>query len=82
VGTTDGHLSAVARGSRTFYWDTVFVPDDPSANPDSQTYAEIVEANGIEHKLKLFSQSAKAMLQLFAYLEKNKPILWPRASSK
>src|SRR5258705_878629 len=28
AGTTHGHLADKATGSRTFYWDTIFFPDD------------------------------------------------------
>ena len=65
VGETRGKLAKNARGSREFYWDTVFVPDLEKCDPAyGLTYAEIVDDDrfGLQYKIKKISQSAKAML--------------------
>jgi inosine/xanthosine triphosphate pyrophosphatase family protein len=72
--STEGSLSDAPRGSREFYWDTIFVPKDD--NPDNLTYAEIVETHGLEHKMRVHSQSAKAMLAFLTWRIGNKPPLW------
>ena len=61
IGEMPGSLVDPGRGSRTFYWDTVFVPDSGGG----KTYAEIVEADGLSVKVRM-SQSSKAMT---AFLE-------------
>jgi XTP/dITP diphosphohydrolase len=79
VGETEGTLSEVPRGSRTFYWDTVFVPDDPSGRASGLTYAEIVEATnlGLEYKVLNLSQSTKAMRSFLERLKEVGPSpLW------
>jgi XTP/dITP diphosphohydrolase len=79
VGETKGTLADKPRGNRRFYWDTVFIPDDPSGVVKDKTYAEIVEdANlGLEYKLKQFSQSSKAMREFLEFIHKNgDPDLW------
>ena len=65
VGDASGRLANEVRGSREFYWDTVFIPDlerDDSAS--GLTYAEIADDHrfGLKYKMKNISQSAKAML--------------------
>ena len=77
VGETWGTLAGTPRGSRDFYWDTVFQPDVDGL-PGKKTYAEIVaEPGGLEHKVLTLSQSGKAMLKFLEYRQKNKPELWP-----
>jgi len=72
-GETKGKLSAIPRGDREFYWDTVFMPDGAG----DQTYAEIVKLSGLEEKILKYSQSAKAMLEFLEYLkEEPKNELW------
>ena len=63
VGETAGSIATTPRGSRRFYWDTVFCPNDFGG----KTYAEISEdpKMGIKEKMKV-SQSFKA---LRAFLE-------------
>ena len=70
VGETHGTIASSPRGSSDFYWDTVFIPDDPAGmTPGSKTYAEIAAdpALGIVHKVNL-SQSTKAMRAFVDYL--------------
>lgn len=64
VGETEGRLASSPQGCRDFYWDTVFIPDDPNNPENTKTYAEIVEDTnlGLEYKIKNLSQSSKAML--------------------
>ena len=79
TGDTMGTLVDPPRGSRDFYWDRVFVPDDPTGRVTSKTYAEIVEdlSLGLPYKMINFSQSAKAMLQFLEYRHVNRlPDLW------
>ena len=79
VGETTGKLTNAARGDRKFYWDTVFIPDDPTGKVSGKTYAEIVQdpALGLHYKLKHFSQSAKAMREFLKFLDTNgAPDLW------
>jgi inosine/xanthosine triphosphate pyrophosphatase family protein len=78
VGETHGTLAVAPRGMSSFYWDTVFIPDQPDGTPGSRTYAEIAADPqlGIAHKVAL-SQSTKAMKAFVEYLaaEPN-PDLW------
>ena len=79
VGETKGKIADTPRGSRDFYWDTVFVPDDPQNKAVDMTYAEICEnsAFGLEYKIKSLSQSAKAMLKFLEFLRAAPaPRLW------
>ncbi|MGD9726853.1 MAG: hypothetical protein AB7V39_10700, partial [Nitrospiraceae bacterium] len=65
--------------AREFYWDTVFIPDDPTGKPGTKTYAEIVEDAhlGLKYKMMKLSQSAKAMLAFLKFLrEEGPPSLW------
>jgi XTP/dITP diphosphohydrolase len=59
-GETEGTIATNARGSRYFYWDTVFCPDGFGG----KTYAEISEEPtlGLPAKMKV-SQSFKALKQ-------------------
>lgn len=70
VGETRGTIASAPRGSREFYWDTVFQPHDPDTDePYSQTYAEMAgneSTGGLIQKLRL-SQSTKAMLQFLEH---------------
>jgi XTP/dITP diphosphohydrolase len=63
-GDTYGSLAVAPKGSREYYWDTVFQPDNPDASQSfaPQTYAEIADSgNGLAKKVGL-SQSTKALL--------------------
>lgn len=73
AGDTKGSLSAIPKGNRAFYWDTVFCPDDG----DGKTYAEIVggDKKGLLDKLKM-SQSIKALVQFMEYRLTNEPALF------
>lgn len=73
-GATRGVLSDAPRGDRRFYWDTVFIPTEE--NPDQLTYAEIVERGGLEEKMLVHSQSAKAMLDFLSWRRGHEPKLW------
>ena len=78
VGERKGTLADKPRGSRHFYWDTVFVPDDPSGRANGRTYAEIVDdaTLGLQHKVEL-SQSSAAMMLFLEHLRKEGPSkLW------
>lgn len=70
VGETPGVLADKPRGSRHFYWDTVFIPETSDKNAKGKTYAEIVETSslGLPFKMQYLSQSTKAMLQFLEYL--------------
>jgi inosine/xanthosine triphosphate pyrophosphatase family protein len=70
VGDTAGTIAPKPRGARKFYWDTVFIPDDPSGSPGKRTYSEIVATKkfGLAHKMEHLSQSTKAMRKLLDYL--------------
>jgi XTP/dITP diphosphohydrolase len=74
-GETDGRIADSIRGDRSFYWDTVFIPDEG----DGRTYAEIVadETLGLRHKVLSLSQSTRAMLQFLEWRRTNQPRLWP-----
>lgn len=74
VGETAGTLSDQVRGAREFYWDTVFIPDGQDG--EALTYAEIVERDGLERKMRDYSQSSKAMLKFLEWRLTNEPDLW------
>jgi non-canonical purine NTP pyrophosphatase (RdgB/HAM1 family) len=80
VGETRGRIAKRPRGRREFYWDTVFIPDDPETGKKGRrTYAEICEDPklGLPHKMKSLSQSAKAMLKFLQFLKQHPhPDLW------
>jgi inosine/xanthosine triphosphate pyrophosphatase family protein len=79
IGEREGKIADAPRGSRKFYWDTVFIPDDPSGVSNGLTYAEIVETAslGLEYKIKQLSQSSAAMTRFLAHrLEAGDPDLW------
>jgi len=73
VGDMSGGLSAKPKGSREFYWDTIFCPD----GFDGRTYAEVaVDAPGLVSKLRV-SQSIKALRLFMQYRLDNEPALFP-----
>jgi XTP/dITP diphosphohydrolase len=77
VGETSGRIADRPRGSRKFYWDTVFVPDDPSGKANDKTYAEIVDELGLEYKVLKLSQSTRAMTKFLDFLYRSRvPDLW------
>jgi XTP/dITP diphosphohydrolase len=79
IGEREGRIADHPRGSRKFYWDTVFIPDDPSGLSNGRTYAEIVETAslGLEYKIKHLSQSSAAMTAFLAHrIEAGEPDLW------
>lgn len=69
VGETTGTIANEVRGEREFYWDTVFIPDDPSVPSSKQTYAEIVSSSGkgLAYKVEHLSQSTKAMQKFLTF---------------
>jgi len=73
TGETQGKLARRPRGNRQFYWDTVFIPDDPAGHCKGKTYSEIVADKrlGLPYKMEHLSQSSKAMLSLLEFLRKN-----------
>lgn len=80
VGCTHGKVAPEPRGSRGFYWDTVFVPDDPQRQGPEFTYAEIADDAdlGLRYKVVRVSQSAKAMRQCLQFIRDQEPsLLWP-----
>jgi inosine/xanthosine triphosphate pyrophosphatase family protein len=80
VGETEGTISDRPRGTRQFYWDTIFIPDNTDSKVKGKTYAEIVDdaSLGLEYKVVHLSQSTRAMLQYLSYRKDNTPPLWPR----
>jgi XTP/dITP diphosphohydrolase len=73
VGETAGTLASRPRGSRTFYWDTVFCPDDGG----NLTYAEIFDqVSGLRRKVTL-SQSTKAMKACLQHLLSQAAVMFP-----
>ena len=79
VGETVGTIADRPRGEREFYWDTVFIPDDPSGRTSGLTYAEIVSAPefGLAYKIEHLSQSSKAMKKFLTFRrEQGVSALW------
>jgi inosine/xanthosine triphosphate pyrophosphatase family protein len=79
VGERSGQIADRPRGSREFYWDTVFIPDAASGPSQGLTYAEIVENPnlGLAHKIRELSQSSAAMKNFLEYrLTTGDPDLW------
>jgi len=79
VGERLGTIADRPRGNREFYWDTVFVPDDPTGKSGGQTYAEIVgnSSLGLAYKMQELSQSSTAMKRFLEYrLKVGEPELW------
>lgn len=65
VGETTGKLAQAPAGSRGFYWDVIFQPDDDLL---TRTYAQICdEDRGLISKLAI-SQSTKAIKKFAAFL--------------
>ena len=80
LGETSGNLVDEPRGSREFYWDTVFVPETNQPEAKEKTYAEIVSSSrlGLKYKMEHLSQSSKAMRKFLDYVKKNPGNrLWP-----
>ncbi len=79
VGERAGTIADRPRGSREFYWDTVFIPEDSSGRSRGLTYAEIVESTdlGLAYKIRELSQSSAAMTSFLEYrLQIGDPELW------
>lgn len=74
VGETKGSLSKTPKGSRAFYWDTIFCPD----GFQNRTYAEIVGdgKSGLIKKLEA-SQSVKALKKFMQHRLNIEPALFP-----
>jgi inosine/xanthosine triphosphate pyrophosphatase family protein len=74
VGETKGRLSKMPRGTRQFYWDTIFCPDGFGG----KTYAEIVkdDKSGLGDKLTI-SQSIRALSKFLLYRMNIEPALFP-----
>jgi XTP/dITP diphosphohydrolase len=73
VGETGGTLSSKPRGSRAFYWDTVFCPD----GGNELTYAEISDqVDGLRRKVTL-SQSTKAMRACLQHVLSQSAAMFP-----
>lgn len=80
VGETNGTIAESPRGSREFYWDTIFIPNDPTDNIHGLTYAEILDdpALGLAYKMQRFSQSARAMRKFLQFRRTHYPALWQK----
>lgn len=79
VGERSGTIAPAPRGSRDFYWDTIFMPDDPTGRVSGKTYSEIVADGtlGLEYKVLNLSQSTLAMLSFMDFLRSAPtPQLW------
>jgi XTP/dITP diphosphohydrolase len=64
VGETHGTIADHPKGTRGFYWDVIFCPDDH----DGKTYAELCkDRDGLKEKLRI-SQSAKALSAFATHL--------------
>jgi inosine/xanthosine triphosphate pyrophosphatase family protein len=74
VGEARGSLSGTPKGTREFYWDTIFCPDGFGG----RTYAEIVkdDRSGLGEKLAV-SQSIKALKEFMRYRLAAEPSLFP-----
>lgn len=68
-GETEGRIADRPRGSREFYWDTIFCPNEYS----ELTYAEICEEEGLGVPKKIeISQSIRALRKFLEhYLDHN-----------
>jgi XTP/dITP diphosphohydrolase len=76
VGETHGKMADAPRGDRAFYWDTVFIPDEAQGDIAGNTYAEIVQAKGVEFKMEHFSQSARALKKFLEFRRVHSPEMW------
>ncbi|MCD1643516.1 non-canonical purine NTP pyrophosphatase, partial [Aurantimonas coralicida] len=63
-GETTGFIADTPRGSRDFYWDVVFCPDEGAG----MTYAEISDQPGGLQKKIAISQSTKAISAFASFL--------------
>jgi XTP/dITP diphosphohydrolase len=81
VGETSGTIADSPRGKTEFYWDTVFMPDDPSGKALNKTFAEIADdpSLGLKYKMTDLSQSSKAMVKFLDFRRSHSPDLWPRS---
>lgn len=72
TGETAGKLADRPKGTRSFYWDTIFIPDQTGV-ASGKTYAEIVDDSnlGLRYKIEHLSQSSRAMLNFLEYLREN-----------
>jgi inosine/xanthosine triphosphate pyrophosphatase family protein len=80
VGEREGRIAANPRGSREFYWDTIFIPKDSTRTVADKTYAEIADDPdlGLEFKVLRLSQSTIAMINFLEHLRSaSRPKLWP-----
>lgn len=67
VGETQGTIADAPRGARTFYWDTIFCPDEFGG----LTYAEVsAQADGLQKKVHV-SQSTKALQAFVEHVAMN-----------
>lgn len=75
TGETDGVLADAPRGSRKFYWDPVFCPNNEDGTPGKFTYAEIADDpnNGLARKAH-FSQSGKALQKFLQSILDNEEV--------
>lgn len=82
TGETEGTIAPSPRGNlHQFYWDTVFIPDDPSGKATDLTYSQIVEHEklGLRYKVVELSQSSRAMCNFLEYICDQGPSpLWGR----
>ena len=70
-GETTGTLVSPPRGTRNFYWDPIFCPDENC----QLTYSEIIDKKGIQEKIKV-SQSAQAMKKFLRDIFSDPPDLF------
>jgi XTP/dITP diphosphohydrolase len=73
VGETRGEVVPRPRGSRDFYWDLVFCPDQG----DGLTYAEIADQDGGLSRKVTLSQSTKAMKACLRHLLSEASAIFP-----
>jgi len=76
VGETRGTVVSNPRGSRAFYWDSVFCPDDGG----DLTYAEISDRDGGLSRKVALSQSTKAMKACLRHLLSEASTMFPDMS--
>lgn len=78
TGETQGRIADSFRGDRKFYWDTVFIPDDPdTGQPGESTYAEMAaRPDGLADKVLRYSQSTRALVKFLEYRLTAPPEMW------
>lgn len=79
VGERTGKIATKPCGKRGFYWDTIFIPDDPSGMTKGKTYAEIADdpSLGLRYKVTELSQSSAAMKSFLNHrIQEGDPYLW------